>query len=283
MYGRKHEFRIRGRALWFAVQYCSWQHYGLVSVAGSCNKFQSNPIYSARCCSCLSELPYQSSCSGRLAAGFVWPLTPVTQGVGRGAMSCPVWVRREGLPTGPADGTGLSPGLPAASGPAQWPGLCHGARELPEEHPAVPKPTSSGAPPPSRHCFRRRGHLRKLPESGSACCLPHPEGPLSVAGLSWGRGWREKTHLPAERLRQRAWGKQPGTVATNRQAASCKRRLRASACHLKLSSSWPRREREKGSPLLATERSDYSTFPPCCLGGWSVWETLAVAAPRRPR
>ena len=97
MYGRKHEFCIR--VLWFALRYCSSQHYSLVSAAGSCNKFQSKLAYSARCCSCLLESPYQSCCSGRLAAGLVPSLATVTQGVGRGATSCQAWVR-ECLPTG---------------------------------------------------------------------------------------------------------------------------------------------------------------------------------------
>lgn len=129
----------------------------------------------------LFRIPYQSSCSGRLAAGFVWPLAPVTQAVGRGAVSCQAWVRREGLPTGPADGTGLSPGLPAASVPAQWPGLCHGAHELPEEHPAAPKPTSSGAPPPSRHCFTPSG-------AGGTC--RNPGGPAAFPTLRERRAWQ---------------------------------------------------------------------------------------------
>ena len=73
---------------------------------------------------------------------------------------------------GPADGGSLV--LSSASVPAQWPGLCHGACELPEEHPAAPKPTSSSAPTPSRHCF--------IPSEAGAQGAP-AEAARSQAGL----------------------------------------------------------------------------------------------------
>lgn len=139
----------------------------------------------------------------------MWPLTPVTQGVGRGATSCQAWVRREGLLTGPADGTGLSPGLPAASVPAQWPGSCHGARELPEEQrtqkfPNLPAPAprrhpDTASPPQAQgapaQAARIRVGLLPSPTRGNAECDrsvmgmrmegkdPSPSGALEAAGV----------------------------------------------------------------------------------------------------
>lgn len=166
MYERKHKFCTRGSLLRFALPYCSSQRYGVVSPADSCKKFQSNLIHSARRSSGLSRKPLPNSVLRQAGGGIcVAPHYCHPKG-GPWGHILPGVMRREWLPTSPspgsaaANGAGGSQGRSGTSVPSQGPGWCHGAHELPEEHPAAPKPTRSSAPPafpPFLHPLRGGG------------------------------------------------------------------------------------------------------------------------------